>query len=273
MRELLIRSATGLVYGLLLIGSALLHPIAFLIVYLVITVLAVLEFSQLGSINKIQPQILSTILLSAITFLVLFFNRYSGLGLNYLLIIPVLVILALIIEIFRNKNHPIMNLGLTYLGFIYVGVPMALFTRIVYNPYSDTFNPQLLIFLLMVIWLNDTGAYLVGKVIGRNKLFERISPKKTWEGLIGGIVVALIATAVFGPYFDLIPRPHQWIFTAGIVILGTFGDLTESMWKRAIGVKDSGNALPGHGGWLDRLDSLLFAVPAVYIISVILNNF
>lgn len=123
----------------------------------------------------------------------------------------------------------------------------------------------------MVIWINDSGAYLSGVLIGKTKLIERISPKKTWEGLIGGFILAFIATAIFGRLFTEIPRIDQWIITAVIVIFGTFGDLVESMWKRSIGVKDSGNALPGHGGWLDRMDSILFAVPSVFITIIILN--
>jgi len=112
----------------------------------------------------------------------------------------------------------------------------------------------------------------VGRLLGRNKLFERISPKKTWEGLLGGLVIAFVVTGIFGKFFTEIPRLHQWVITGIIVIFGTFGDLTESLWKRSIGIKDSGKALPGHGGWLDRLDSILLAVPAVVITINLLNS-
>jgi phosphatidate cytidylyltransferase len=272
LKELLIRSVTGLVYGLTLIGSVLIHPLVFLIVYLGITILAVNEFTSLSTRKKTKPQRISSIILSALTFLILFLYHYIELVSVSFLIIPFLVLLIFIIELVRNKPRPFANLSMTFLAFLYVGLPLSLFNEMVFSTYSESYSHQLIVFLFMVLWVNDSGAYLVGKAIGRNKLFERISPKKTWEGLIGGLILAYTVTAIFGPYFDIIPRAHQWFIAGSIVIFGTFGDLAESMWKRSIGIKDSGKVLPGHGGWLDRLDSLLFAVPAVYIITIALNN-
>ena len=174
-------------------------------------------------------------------------------------------------QLFRKGDKPFLNLAMIFMGFIYIGLPMILINELFYNPYTIGYSAELLIFFFMVIWLNDTGAYLVGSLIGRTKLAERISPKKTWEGLIGGLLFAFLVCGLFGRFFTDIPRFDQWVITGIIVIFGTFGDLLESVWKRSLGIKDSGKILPGHGGWLDRLDSILLAVPAVYITITILN--
>ncbi len=271
MKELLVRSITGLVYGLILIGSVIIHPIAFLVVYGTISLLCLNEFINLNKQHGLQAHKFATLFLGALIFFLPFAIHYFELAQWVLVFIPLLILILFIIEIFRKTDKPFSNLASSFLGLIYISLPLALLNELVYNPYSGSYTYQLIIFLLMVIWLNDSGAYLTGNLIGRTKLLERISPKKTWEGLIGGFIIAFIVTAIFGRYFSEIPRNHQWVLTAVIVIFGTFGDLVESMWKRSIGVKDSGKALPGHGGWLDRLDSILFSVPAVFITIIILN--
>lgn len=127
------------------------------------------------------------------------------------------------------------------------------------------FNVTLLIAMFVTIWLNDTGAYLVGVSIGKHKMFERISPKKSWEGFIGGAVTALVTGYVFSLFFPQISLLSWLIFSEIVVVFGTFGDLLESLMKRAIKVKDSGDVIPGHGGLLDRFDSMLLAAPAIFI--------
>jgi len=272
LKELFIRSATGLVFGLFLLGSILLHPLAFLGVYLLVTVLCMNEFLLVSKNEEAKPLRFPILILVALAFTIRFFHHYTSLSTSFLLIPLSFIIFLYIIELFRKEQRPFLNLAMAFLGLIYVGLPMVLLNELVFNPYSAEYSPQLLFFLLMVIWLNDTGAYFVGRLLGRNKLFERISPKKTWEGLLGGLVIAFVVTGIFGKFFTEIPRLHQWVITGIIVIFGTFGDLTESLWKRSIGIKDSGKALPGHGGWLDRLDSILLAVPAVVITINLLNS-
>ena len=272
MKELLIRSATGLVYGLLLIGSLLIHPFAFLGVYLLITILCTDEFLKVSRYEGAAPLRFPALIIVALAFIINFLRHYGSLSDRALLLIPVLIICLFIIELIRREQKPFLNLAMTLLALIYASIPLILFSELVYSPYTTGYSFQLPVFLLMVIWLNDTGAYLVGRVLGRHKLFERISPKKTWEGLIGGFIIAFIITAVFGTLYTEIPRPDQWIITGIIVVFGTIGDLVESLWKRSLGIKDSGKALPGHGGWLDRLDSIIFATPAVVITVNIINS-
>ncbi len=271
MKELLTRSVTGLVYGLLMVGSLLLHPLAFLLVYLSVTVLSMNEFLTLSRREGLKPLRLPALIMIASAFIIGFFHRYADLSSIYFIILPAMIICLYIIELFRKGDKPFLNLAMIFMGLIYIGLPLTLINELFYNPYTIGYSAELLIFFFMVLWLNDTGAYLVGSLIGRTKLAERISPKKTWEGLIGGLLFAFLVTGLFGRFFIDIPRFDQWVITGIIVIFGTLGDLLESVWKRSLGIKDTGKILPGHGGWLDRLDSILLAVPAVYITITILN--
>lgn len=271
MKELVIRSITGLLYGLLLVGSLLLHPIAFLVVYLSLAIFSIDEFIKLSRREGISPLRIPAIIFVASAFIIGFFYHYASLSKVFFLILPVQILFIYILELFRKKESPFLNLSMIFLGLIYVGLPMVLLNELIYSPYSVGYSPQLLLFLFLVIWINDTGAYIIGKLTGKHKLIKRVSPKKTWEGFAGGLTVALLATGFLGIYFTDIPRLDQWFLTLIIIIFGTLGDLVESLWKRSLGIKDSGKALPGHGGWLDRLDSILLAVPAVYITIMIIN--
>lgn len=185
-----------------------------------------------------------------------------------LFIFPLLVVLVLL-ELFRKSEYPVTNFAFSIAGIFYVVIPFAMLNFFAYNEdsYYKTLGVTgyqyiLLLAFFVIQWSNDTGAYLVGKFFGRTKLFERISPNKTWEGAFGGAVFALIAGFLFA-YFAGGHIGH-WLAIAGlIVVFGTLGDLTESQIKRSVGVKDSGNLLPGHGGILDRFDGVLFSAPFV----------
>jgi phosphatidate cytidylyltransferase len=136
------------------------------------------------------------------------------------------------------------------------------------------FQPYILLALFITIWVNDTGAYLVGITLGKHRLFERISPKKSWEGFFGGAIFALISGYVFSLLITEINLIEWLIFSEIVVVFGTFGDLIESLIKRTVHVKDSGNLIPGHGGLLDRFDSLLLAAPAIFIyLSILFSEF
>ena len=154
----------------------------------------------------------------------------------------------------------------------YVIIPFLLIIKLPFL--TNTFNPYIIIGMFIIIWANDTFAYVVGKSIGKHKLFERISPKKTIEGFIGGMIFSVAGAYILGQneYFDTSLTPWQWMaFAAILVVFGTLGDLVESYLKRNAGVKDSGSIMPGHGGILDRLDSVLFAIPFLFLYYQILN--
>ncbi|MEE1174739.1 MAG: phosphatidate cytidylyltransferase [Paludibacteraceae bacterium] len=178
-----------------------------------------------------------------------------------------------IYELYRKKEQPIHNLAFSMLGQVVVALPCSLINLIAV---PDQIHWVFALFIL--IWLSDTGAYLVGCTLGKHKLFERISPKKSWEGFFGGCAFAIGGSMLLWHLFTTVwpiganTTWWQWlIFAIIIIIFGTYGDLSESLLKRAANIKDSGNILPGHGGILDRFDSLLLCIPVVYIYLEILN--
>ena len=172
----------------------------------------------------------------------------------------------MIIELFRDSEHPFTNISFALFGAFYVAVPFGLISYMVYSPVFDNeFNGSILVAFLFLIWVSDSGAYIIGSMFGKHKLFERISPKKTWEGFLGGGFFSLIAAFIISLLIEEIALIHWLAIAILTVVFGTFGDLIESLLKRKVNVKDSGTILPGHGGILDRFDSLLFAAPVVFI--------
>lgn len=182
------------------------------------------------------------------------------------LLVPI-VFTIFIIELYRNRPQPIPNIAYTLLGIIYVAVPITLLHELAYFKnlsFGDSYSYDILIGYFFVLWANDTGAYFVGRSLGRNKLFPRISPKKTWEGSMGGAVSGLAIGYLNSLLFPSISL-ELWLIIAAIVVLfGSLGDLVESLFKRSLDIKDSGKLLPGHGGVLDRFDGIFISAPMVY---------
>lgn len=201
----------------------------------------------------------------------LFISLYiyaSGLYNSRILLAYILIIITLfIIELYRKRSQPILNLAYSLFGQIYCALPMGMLNLIAfdYNNGLREYKPWLLLSLFIFVWANDTGAFCVGSLFGKHRLFERISPKKSWEGFWGGFFFTLLASQIIA-YFEPCATRYEWLGLAAVVVVfATWGDLTESLLKRTLGVKDSGNLLPGHGGVLDRFDSVLMAAPAAYI--------
>lgn len=270
MKEFLTRTLSGLIYAAIMIGSITVHPLIFLAVFLFILILGMIEFYRMCSIPESRPMVVPGITTGVILFLTFFLIRYIGADSRILLLLPASGLILMTMPMFRPKDQPLLSASLTFLGIIYVGLPITIFNVLVYHPYKEGFDYQVVLFLFLILWLNDTGAYITGKLLGKHKMFPRISPKKSWEGLAGGLLMALLITWLSRPLFPNIPLLHLWILCPVIVITGTFGDLVESTWKRAAGVKDSGKLMPGHGGILDRIDSLIFAAPAAYLTITLL---
>lgn len=180
---------------------------------------------------------------------------------SYFLICPASSMIFLIKLYKKRDRKPFTNIGFTFLGIIYVAMPFALL--IVLALRGNAYHPAIIVGCLLLLWASDIGAYFAGTRFGRRKLFERISPKKSWEGAIGGAVAAglvALGLAFYAPEL----RPWQWYCVGGIIVVtGTYGDLVESLFKRSIAIKDSGSSIPGHGGFLDRFDGLLLAAPFI----------
>ena len=265
MNETLTRTLSGLVYIILLVGATLYSTESFLFLFAAFLVICTAEFCDLVNLKKTTPIIL------AIGGFVLFayfktFNKTNDLLLT---LATLFISLRLIFFLFSSKKQQIDKQSKYVYLIGYVILPIIILTKI---PYVTTiFKPEILIGIFVIIWTNDTFAYLVGKSIGRTKLYEKISPKKTLEGFFGGLIFAVIAGILIALYYTT-QSPYIWIVVALITsIFGTLGDLIESKFKRIAGVKDSGKIMPGHGGILDRLDSIIFASPFIFLFYQILN--
>lgn len=293
MNETLKRAISGAVYIVLLISSILYSTESFFILFGIFLIIAIYEFCNLIQINK-APSILFGILLYSIVSLVSNYNKITTQTINrifnsdinlainikqldlILLVISLVVSIKCVLFLFYDKiqNFSISSKYLYLLGYIIL--PFIFITKISFG--VKEYNPKIIIGLFILIWTNDTFAYIVGKSIGKNKLFEKISPKKTIEGFIGGIVFAVLAGYLISKYYiKASPQFSEksimiWTSIALIVgIVGTIGDLIESKFKRIAGVKDSGSIMPGHGGILDRLDSVIFVAPIIFLYYQILH--
>lgn len=170
----------------------------------------------------------------------------------------------LLVELYLNREQPFAHVGLTFLGLIYIVLPFGLLSYLLFLP-NGLYNPELVLGIFVFLWTSDSVAYVLGRSIGRTKLFERISPNKTAEGSVGGVLVALLLGYWAMPVWCTSLSAAQWLVVAGLVsVAGVYGDLLESLLKRSFDRKDSGSLLPGHGGVLDRFDSLILSAPLVY---------
>ena len=277
LKNLSIRSISGLVYAGLLIGVIVCGPIASAILMSLFALLATYELE----INTIKPENpenwnYSWLLDAAILVIAIL---PMGMVIPFGIAAPLygfLLIFRFILQIFISQKNPVKSISITALEQIYIGLPLCIVVLFVfYIP-----NPWIIVCALSMIWINDTGAYIVGSLVGRHKMFPVLSPKKSWEGFLGGLIFNIGAAFIFYYCFnlysyELISTVYGWIYI-GICVsaFATLGDLFESMLKRALGIKDFGNIIPGHGGILDRIDSLLFVAPcmvaALYIANLIL---
>jgi phosphatidate cytidylyltransferase len=262
LKEILVRTASGIVFLIIVIGSILIHPVAFLVVFAGFTVLGLKEYFELTTDKHISP--LYLILGILLYFLIGLIGTDILAPFHFVWIILVLP-LVLVIHLFEKKRN-MTEIGAVFSGYFYVAVPFGLMNwfAMMSNRGGMLYN-YLLISLFVIVWCNDIFAYLSGSFLGKHKLFERISPKKTWEGFVGGMIFALLAGYILSLFFHDLTLIQWLVLSSIIVVTGTLGDLSESMLKRYAGVKDSGSLMPGHGGVLDRFDAVLFATPFVLI--------
>ena len=268
MNNLLTRTLTGALFVLVLIGGIWFSKESFLIIAMAIVILGLWEFYSVCKNDNIFPQKLLGIA-SGVYLLVSNFILASGLT-SHKILLPVIgfVFLIFVSELYRKKNQPFTNIAISLLGLLWIALPVSLMNYIVLtlSPEMEIlYTPWILLGFFFLIWANDTGAYLFGITLGKHRLFERVSPKKSWEGSIGGAFVTLAVAFLISHFYTEI-SVFDWLIIAVIVIIcGTFGDLVESLFKRSINIKDSGSILPGHGGILDRFDSAFLAAPCVFM--------
>ncbi|NAY92509.1 phosphatidate cytidylyltransferase [Muricauda sp. JGD-17] len=259
MKEILRRSLTGVIYVVLLLGSVFLSSDAFDFLFMAFGLACLYEFKRIVRLKGYYIFLAYLMLWWAYIYLV-----EDELPITLLMLLTLGVNMSLITFLFSKKPRKFSDVQKFVIGLLYIGGGCIFLTMIPYE--QDSFAKILIMGIFILIWVNDTFAYLVGRTLGRTKLYPAVSPKKTIEGSLGGLIFALL-TAYFLAGYEPILTLFQWMILAVVIVIaGGLGDLLESKFKRLAGVKDSGAILPGHGGIWDRLDSLVFAAPFAYLV-------
>lgn len=283
LRNLIVRALSGAVLLAIVVAAAWFGENSYGALLFTIVVVGVWEFYRLAEAKGIEPQRWLGLLTSVTLFVSAFClymlavgevccTCYEVIMWGSAIALPLLLSAIFVVEVFRNRQQPMLNIATTLMGIIYVALPMSM---LLYIPSfiagSSEWRPEIFLFYLFLVWGNDVFAYLVGILFGKHKMCVRLSPKKSWEGFFGGVAGSL-AMGVLGAYV-VGGSVAMWLGLALVVSLtSVLGDLVESMFKREVGVKDSGNIMPGHGGMLDRFDALILSAPFafVYLLFVML---
>ncbi len=278
MKNFIQRAISGALFVAVLVGCILFSPSTFAGLFMLISALAINEFCNL--VNQQEGvQVDKRICILAGVFLFLCFHYTGRYPYGMEIFIPYLILFLhlMISQLYLKKKNPLHNWAYAMLSQMYIALPFALLNVLAFHSVESEsvsrYNAILPLSIFIFNWVNDTGAYCTGMLFGKHRLFERISPKKSWEGSIGGGVFCIIASFVLAHFFPFMATA-AWVGLAlTVVVFGTWGDLTESLLKRHLGIKDSGNFLPGHGGILDRFDSTILAVPAAVVYLFIVQMF
>tara|TARA_R110002073_G_scaffold14998_1_gene60093 strand:+ start:12630 stop:13424 length:795 start_codon:yes stop_codon:yes gene_type:complete len=258
MKELLTRALSGLVLMAVIIGAIMYSKESFYLVFYVIMMLCLYEFKKLIDLRYNWVYLVATLIYLRFANLIVIDSSYM----HFFLIISLFT--PFVYQLFKPKvSLTSSKLGHFFLAIAYVVMPFVFLTKIPFI--NGEYHAKIIIGIFILIWTSDTFAYIVGSTIGRTKLYEKISPNKTIEGAFGGLVAALVASYILARYIPVLTTLSWLIIGLIVVVFGILGDLIESKFKREAQVKDSSNFIPGHGGFLDRLDSLIFAVPFVYV--------
>lgn len=265
MNNLLTRTLSGFFFVVIVAGSIFLHQYAFLGVFALIAGWAVSEFHRLTNTQEaVSVNVWVSITGAVILFVSSFLHASNLIRYPIFSVYGFFVVLVLVSELYRKKTNPVHNWAYFLMGQVFIALPFSLLNFIVFID-GAVYKPLILIAVFVTIWVNDSFAYLSGITFGKHRLFERISPKKSWEGFVGGALSALLSGYAFSLLIPEISLVQWLIFSEIVVVFGTLGDLIESLLKRTVHVKDSGTAIPGHGGLLDRFDSMLLAAPVIFI--------
>ncbi len=255
------RLITGVIFLVVLISAIVYSQWTFAALFSVIDVLALYEFYRIGRQTGYKPIAAYGTVVGLAAFVLSFLASAHIIPVSALALVAILLIPIFIIVLFGNYDNPVATIAYTFYGLVYIALPFALISPIAFH---GGYQSIMVLGMFIIIWVNDTGAYCFGVTIGRHRMFERISPKKTWEGFIGGALAAVGAALILARFFPILGQT-QWIVVALITVtFGTLGDLAESQLKRTVGIKDSSNILPGHGGILDRFDSIILAIPVIF---------
>ena len=265
MKNLISRTLTGIIFAAVIVFAICFHSYSFLALFALVVGLAFWEFYGWGMENKGWYELIGIsggIYLFTATFLFA-----GGFVSGYIFYPYVFLILTVLISfLYQTTSEPVRNCAMSLFAQFYCAGLLSIMNFIVFDPVTKQYFPYYALLIFIFVWLNDTGAYLIGIAFGKHRLFERISPKKSWEGFWGGLIITALSSQVIAYYFpEIITWYHSLALSIVVTIFATYGDLVESLLKRSCGVKDSGTMLPGHGGILDRFDSVLLVSPAVFL--------
>ena len=274
-KNFIVRTITGTLFVAIMVAGFL-NPRAMVFLFALITGLSVWEYTGLvNGIDDVRVNRFISTVAGVYLFLAVAAWR-MGLVANFIIVVPYLltIVYLFVSELFTCSKNPVADWAYTMLGQMYVALPLSMINILAFEvdgQWGVNFDSLLPLSIFIFLWTNDSGAYCCGSLLGRHKLFPRVSPGKSWEGSIGGCVLVLAVAALIGWWANNGDMKHQLGMAAWmglglvVVVFGTLGDLVESLFKRTLGIKDSGNLLPGHGGMLDRFDSALMAIPAAVI--------
>lgn len=265
MSSFIKRSITGIALVITITASVLAGRYTFIILLFVINFLALIEFYKLVTKRHFQPELNAGLFLSTILFASATLALTNYFDWRILLVNMISTSVICIRELYKDSSTPFQHLAIMFFGIAYITLPIIFFVSISFLSFEyEVYHPGIIIGYFIILWASDSGAYAVGSLIGKHKLFERISPNKTWEGSVGGGLLAFAATYFISFYVKEVSLSDWLVISLIIVVMGTYGDLFKSLLKRSANVKDSGNLLPGHGGFLDRFDSLIGSAPMVF---------
>jgi phosphatidate cytidylyltransferase len=260
------RIITAVIGAAVIVFGVVFSEWTYFLVFFFICAVSIWEFYSLAGLDGMVPQKTFGTICGMAIYCISFFIERGDIRYEYYFLIFPLFSCVYLIKLYKKfERKPFTNIAYTFLGIFYVAVPFSLLNIAAFEHHSlrSHYNFEIIFGCLFILWATDTGAYFAGTFFGRSKLFERISPKKSWEGAVGGAILALVFAWAISEFFDSL-QLWEWMVIAGIIIVGgIYGDLVESLLKRSIEIKDSGDSLPGHGGFLDRFDGLLISAPFI----------
>jgi phosphatidate cytidylyltransferase len=253
------RIITGVLGAAAIITAISLSSWGYFVIFLLLCYFTLMEFYRLATFDSVTPSKPIGVVTGLLIFVLTFLQQRGEISQSFYFVIFPFIATVFIAKLYTTEKKPFTNIAFTFLGLLYIAIPLALLNFAVFE--NGNYHFEIILGSLLILWAADTGAYFAGTYLGKHKLFQRISPKKTWEGFFGGALLALIFAYGMSRYFDYLSLYHWLIVGVIIIVCGAFGDLVESLLKRSIAIKDSGNVLPGHGGFLDRFDGLLISSP------------
>ncbi|EDM36329.1 phosphatidate cytidylyltransferase [Pedobacter sp. BAL39] len=258
------RAITAFFFTIVMLGSMFLGAYVFTVFYLILSLAALMEFMTMIRTAGIRPHRNIAMVTATVIYSIIAGYHFLQFDTKFLLLLVPLIFSVFIGELYKRNKLPFANISYTFVGFMYITVPFCFFFSLGFLADFNEYNFHLPLAFFLMLWASDTGAYLFGSRLGKTKLFERHSPKKSWEGFLGGMFTSVVVAVILSLFF----KEMNAVVWAGMAVLiasfGTMGDLVESMLKRSLDVKDSGSILPGHGGFLDRFDGLFLSAPIVY---------